>query len=111
MVQSLNDFISDEEMRQVRTDINDNLVELENSLLSLEDHPDDPDLVNRVFRAMHTIKGVSGMFGFNRIASLTHHVEDVYDLVRKGSLSLTPELITSTLTAKDQIEDLINNKI
>lgn len=110
MALALSDFISAEELQQVRTDINDNLSELENALLRLEDQPDDPDLVNRVFRAMHTIKGVSGMFGLTRIAALTHHVEDVYDGVRKGKFPLSPDLISATLVAKDQIEALLNQE-
>ena len=61
------------------------LAELENSLLELEEHPEDHDLINRVFRAMHTIKGSGAMFGFDEIARFTHEVETVFDLVRNGN--------------------------
>ncbi len=60
------------------------LAELETSLMELESRPDDQDLVGRVFRAMHTIKGSGSMFGFENIASFTHDVETAFDLVRTG---------------------------
>ena len=66
------------------------LGELESSLLELEQTPDDQDLVDRVFRAMHTIKGSGAMFGFEAIAEFTHDVETVFDRVREGDLSLLP---------------------
>ncbi len=62
------------------------LGELETSLLELEDVPDDMDIINRVFRALHTIKGSGSMFGFEAIAEFTHEVETVFDKVRNGSL-------------------------
>ena len=109
MTQSLSEFISPEEMEQVYTDINDNLTSLEESLLQLETEPEDKERINTVFRAMHSIKGIAGMFGLDRIAEFTHHIEDVYDLVRKGKISMDKELISLTLTARDQIFDLANN--
>ena len=68
------------------------LAELENSLLELEETPDDKELVGRVFRAMHTIKGSGAMFGFDDIAAFTHEVESVYDKVREDKLLVTTEL-------------------
>ncbi len=79
------------------------LSELETSLLELEDLPNDMDLINRVFRALHTIKGSGSMFGFDAIAGFTHHVENVFDLVRNGDLSITKELLTLVLASRDHI--------
>lgn len=110
MTQSLSDFISPEEMEQVHIDVNDNLTILEESLLRLEKEPENKEHINSVFRAMHSIKGIAGMFGLDRIAEFTHHIEDVYDLVRKGQKPMNSELISLTLTARDQIFDLINNE-
>ena len=109
MTQSLSDFISQEEMDQVHTDINDNLATLETSLLQLEKEPENKERINTVFRAMHSIKGMAGMFGLDRIAAFTHHIEDVYDLVRKGQIPMDKELISLTLTARDQIFELADN--
>lgn len=79
------------------------LAELETSLLNLEETPDDNDLINRVFRAMHTIKGSGAMFGFDEIATFTHEVETVFDLVRNGKMTVTKRLLDLTLKSRDHI--------
>ncbi|SME95801.1 chemotaxis protein CheA [Desulfovibrio gilichinskyi] len=83
------------------------LGELETSLLELEDLPNDMDLINRVFRALHTIKGSGSMFGFDAIAGFTHHVENVFDLVRNGELLVTKELLTLVLASRDHIYSML----
>ncbi|GAB4301825.1 MAG: chemotaxis protein CheA [Desulfuromonadia bacterium] len=84
------------------------LAELESSLLELEERPDDDELINRVFRAMHTIKGSGAMFGFDEIAAFTHEVESVFDLVRNGKLTVTRALLDLTLEARDHIVLLLS---
>ena len=84
------------------------LAELETSLLELEETPDDRDLISRVFRAMHTIKGSGAMFGFDAIASFTHEVETVFDLVRNGKMAVTKELLSLTLQSRDHISALLD---
>lgn len=79
------------------------LAELETSLLELEENPGDTDVIGRVFRAMHTIKGSGAMFGFDNISSFTHEVETVFDLVRNGKVKVTKPLIDLTLSARDHI--------
>ncbi|MEO5359801.1 MAG: chemotaxis protein CheA [Nitrospirota bacterium] len=83
------------------------LTELETSLLELEEHPTDEDLIGRVFRAMHTVKGSGAMFGFDDIAEFTHEVETAFDMVRNGKLAVTKELTNLTLRARDQIRTMI----
>lgn len=83
------------------------LAELETSLLELEENPQDNDLINRVFRAMHTIKGSGAMFGFDDIAQFTHEVETVFDQVRNGKLFVTRPLLDLTLQARDQISIML----
>lgn len=80
------------------------LEELEKSLMQLEETPEDGEIVGRVFRAMHTLKGSSSMFGFDRIASLTHDIENVYDQVREGELSISKKMIDLTLKACDLVK-------
>ena len=87
------------------------LTELERSLLELEDNPGDLDQVGRVFRAMHTIKGSGAMFGFDDIASFTHNVENVFDLVRSGKIPVTRELVNLTLSARDHIKELLDASV
>jgi two-component system, chemotaxis family, sensor kinase CheA len=84
------------------------LAELETSLLDLEENPQDNDLINRVFRAMHTIKGSGAMFGFDDIARFTHEVETVFDQVRNGKMQVTRCLLDLTLQARDQITAMLD---
>ena len=83
------------------------LAELEISLLDLEETPADDELINRVFRAMHTIKGSGAMFGFDEIAAFTHEVETVFDMVRNGKLTVTKRLLDLTLKSRDHISSLL----
>ncbi len=84
------------------------LEQLEHALLDLEHSPSDGDLIDSAFRALHTIKGSGGMFGFERMAGFTHHVESAFDLVRQGKVLPSRELIAVALAAKDQIRDFID---
>jgi two-component system chemotaxis sensor kinase CheA len=91
-----------------REEANELLTELETSLLELEETPDDIELIGRVFRAMHTIKGSGAMFGFDEIAGFTHEVETVFDLVRNGKMAVTKQLLNLTLRARDHIKTLLD---
>jgi two-component system chemotaxis sensor kinase CheA len=84
------------------------LAELETSLLALEEAPDDVELIGRVFRALHTIKGSGAMFGFDDIAAFTHEVETVFDQVRNGKMIVTKALVDLTLAAQDQIRRMLD---
>jgi len=97
----------EEHIATYREEAGELLAELETSLLELEDTPDDTDLINRVFRAMHTIKGSGAMFGFDDIAAFTHEVETVFDLVRNGKMAVTKELLDLTLKSRDHITTLL----
>lgn len=84
------------------------LSELESSLLELEKNPGDEELIGRIFRALHTIKGSGSMFGFEDIAAFTHEVETAFDMVRNGLLPVTKELIDLTLSSRDYIRILLD---
>lgn len=90
--------------RQEATDI---LETLEDNLLELEAEPDRRDLVDTVFRALHTIKGSGEMFGFSALAKFVHHFENAYDLVRSGNATVTPDLIDISLNSRDHISALL----
>jgi len=83
---------------------------LEKSLLALEDNPEDSALIQQVFRVMHTLKGNSGMFGFDLIDSFTHEMETVYDLIRNGKLRVTREVLDVTLAAVDHLKCLLDEE-
>ncbi len=93
-----------------REEADELLVDLEAAMLELETQPDDTDCVNRAFRAMHTIKGSGAMFGFDKVAAFTHHLENAFDLVRSGELSITRELISISLDSGDHIRALLVQK-
>lgn len=98
----------DKHKEAFREEARELLVELEASLLELEQTPADADLIGRVFRAMHTIKGSGAMFGFDEIASFTHGIETVYDAVRNGRIPVTRNLIDQTLRAGDQLRRMVD---
>ncbi|MEE9523702.1 MAG: Hpt domain-containing protein, partial [Thermodesulfovibrionales bacterium] len=83
------------------------LTELESALLELEE-THDSEVINSVFRTMHTIKGAAAMFGYDDIAALTHELETVFDLVRNNKTTVTKELIDLTLTARDNIFEMLD---
>jgi len=83
------------------------VADLESSLLELESEPDNKELVGRIFRAMHTIKGSSSMFGYNDITRITHEAETVYDMVRSGAIQVTKDLIELTFPVIDQIKVIL----
>ena len=82
---------------------------LEGALLDLGQRPDDRELVDSAFRALHTIKGSGAMFGFDKVASFTHEFETAFDRVRKGEIKPSQELISVALAAKDYIRALIED--
>jgi two-component system chemotaxis sensor kinase CheA len=83
------------------------LEQLELGLLDLEHDPQNADLVNSTFRALHTIKGSGAMFGFTDVAAFVHEFETAFDRVRKGLSPITPDLIAIALDAKDHVHKLI----
>lgn len=80
---------------------------IEQGLLDLADRQDDRDLVDAVFRSLHTLKGSGAMFGMEALAAFTHHCETAFDRVRKGLAPATPELITCVLNARDHMRALV----
>lgn len=88
----------------------DHIVDLEEALLELENDPFQQELVEKIFRAMHSLKGGGGMFGFDKISEFTHDLENIYDLVRKGNLEVSDALISLTLRSVDLLRDLLDEK-
>ncbi|AXK70550.1 chemotaxis protein CheA [Borreliella burgdorferi] len=84
----------------------ENISDIEQALLNLE-VSSDQDIVNSIFRNLHTIKGSSGMFGFNFTASLVHEIETVLDVVKNGKAAFNQAAIDATLMSVDFIRELI----
>lgn len=82
---------------------------IEQGLLDLGQSPDDRDLVNSVFRALHTLKGSGAMFGFTAAAEFVHEFETAFDRVRKGEAPASAALINVALGAKDHMAHLVSS--
>jgi len=102
---------SDKMMEEFVTESLEHLADVENDLLVIEEAGanSDGDLVNKVFRAVHSIKGASGFLGLTRIAELSHSLENVLNLVRSRELVPTAPVIDALLKAVDRLRGLLNN--
>jgi two-component system chemotaxis sensor kinase CheA len=87
------------------------LVELESTLLELNENRGDSQLVGKAFRALHTIKGSGSMFGFDKVAAFTHNLENAFDEVRNGRLEVTSMLVDLSLGALDQIKAMLDEEV
>lgn len=85
------------------------LEKTEEILLRLEENPDNDDLVNELFRAVHTIKGSSGIFGFMHVVEFTHVAESVMGKVRDHEIPLDENLMGLLLASRDQISSLVSD--
>ena len=85
----------------------EHLTTMEEGLLQLERRPDDLDLINRIFRAAHSIKGNSGMFKLTAITEFTHLLENLLDQLRTGKRDLTKPVIDLLLESTDGLKHLI----
>jgi len=87
------------------------LTAMEDALLHLESNPDDMDAINAVFRAAHTIKGTSGIFGFDDVVSFTHVAESLLDKIRDSDIVITKEIIEVLLKSSDHMSVLVNEVV
>jgi two-component system chemotaxis sensor kinase CheA len=79
----------------------------ETALLKIEEQPDDPDAVNTIFRAFHTIKGVAGYLNLKQIGSLAHVAENLLDLARQGKLQLRDAAVDVVLETIDLLKSMV----
>ncbi|NVN91413.1 MAG: chemotaxis protein CheA [Desulfuromonadales bacterium] len=85
------------------------LEKLDDDLVALEKSTDDADLLNRIFRSIHTVKGASSFLGFDLLVKVTHKTEDVLNRLRKGELLVTPEIMDVILEATDLVKVLVSD--
>lgn len=85
------------------------LRQFEESLLALDDEPDDLETLNSAFRAAHTIKGTAGLFGCDRVVAFTHDVETLLEAVRSGQHQLDEVAMGLLLSSRDQMEALLGD--
>ncbi len=104
----LGDFL--DESDQLLTQLNQNLLQLDEWVRSLdEDHqqPCDAELLNEMFRAAHSIKGLSGMMGLSDINTLTHKIENVFDAARNQQLTINADVVDLVFLGVDQLTALV----
>ena len=87
----------------------EHLQTLNSCLLELEHSPEDPDVLNEIFRSAHTIKGMSATMGFTEIAELTHEMENVLDLLRKNQLKANEDIVDTIFKCVDTLEQMVEN--
>jgi two-component system, chemotaxis family, sensor kinase CheA len=96
--------------KQFVNEIFELLESLENDLLQAEKMPGDPQLIDSIFRAMHTIKGTSAMYGCKNISDFTHHLESIYQNIRDKKESVDKNIIDVSLASLDHIRNMLNDE-
>jgi two-component system chemotaxis sensor kinase CheA len=87
---------------------NEIIAVLEESILNLESNRNNPEVIEEVFRSMHTLKGGAAMFGFEKIRDVTHELENIYDLIRNGKKEISKLLLDTTLEGIDYFKTILN---
>ncbi len=82
------------------------LEQLQEQLVDLENNPEDADLLNAIFRGYHTVKGGAGFLALGELVDICHGAENVFDIMRNGQRTLTPELMDVILQATDVVVDM-----
>ncbi|CCO24068.1 chemotaxis protein CheA [Maridesulfovibrio hydrothermalis] len=103
------DFMDPEIFADFIIEAKEHLETIEPNLLELEVNPENLDLLNEIFRPMHSLKGASGFLGLNTINGLAHKAENILDELRKGEIGVTSEIMDVILAATDLLRQLIDN--
>ncbi|KPB04384.1 chemotaxis protein CheA [Bacillus sp. CHD6a] len=85
----------------------EHLQTINNQLLELEKHPANIEIVNEIFRSAHTLKGMSATMGYEDLASLTHQMENVLDLIRNAKLTVTTNLLDIVFRSVEYLEEMV----
>lgn len=97
----INEFLA--EVEDIVAELTSNLVKLGQGI----DAGRVPDILNSIFRSAHTLKGISGMFGFTEMTTITHKMEDMFDSMRMGRLSINHEIMNALFEAVDLISEMV----
>jgi len=97
----------DDLITEFLTETSESLQELDIDIVQLEQNPNDTNLLSKIFRLMHTIKGTCGFLGLPRLEGVAHKAEDVLGLFRDGVLEVTPDYVTLILESIDRIKLIV----
>lgn len=87
----------------------EHLQNLSDQIMRLEENPEDADVINEIFRAAHTLKGMAGTMGFTRMQTLTHDMENVFSEVRSGKLKVNSQIIDVFFSCLDALDEYVQN--
>lgn len=103
----------DEETQEILNDFLTETTEmidgLDQKFVELETQPDNKDLLNEIFRAMHSMKGSAGFLGFNHLVDVTHRAESILNKLRQGEMAVVPEIITVILETVDTVKLIMSD--
>lgn len=91
------------------TETNESLQALDTDMITLEQNPNDKNLISKIFRLMHTIKGTCGFLGLPRLEKVAHHAENVMGRFRDGNLEVTPAYVSLILESLDRVRLLLGH--
>lgn len=83
--------------------------QLDQDLVELESNPEDLELLNRIFRVAHTVKGASSFLNFDVLTHLTHHMENILNMARHGDIVITPDVMDVVLESIDLMKSILEN--
>lgn len=89
----------------------EHLQNLSDQLMILESEPDNEDVINEIFRAAHSLKGMAGTMGYKRMQKLTHNMENVFQEIRSGNMKVEAELVDVLFKGLDALENYLDNII
>ena len=98
--------VSADDLKVFLQEVDDLLEMLDENVIRLEQEAGNADLLQEIFRGAHTLKGSSGMLGYDQMAHLTHQMEDLLDRVRKGTVAVSPEVVDALLMSLDGLKVL-----
>jgi two-component system chemotaxis sensor kinase CheA len=106
----MSDFAGNEELLQdFLTEASELLADVDNRLVALEKSPHDHGMLNAVFRSFHTVKGGAGFLAVTELVKLCHLTENLFDLLRNGTIKLSPELMDTILAATGEVREMFGN--
>lgn len=105
-----NNLAQDPELiREFLVESQELLERVDEDMVALEASPSDAELLNRIFRALHTIKGTSGFLGFDPVVRVSHRAEDVLNAMRRGELKLSRRIIDALLKSRDLLGKMLKD--
>ena len=99
----------DEDLKAFLVESNDNLNQIEGDLIALEQNPTDEELINRIYRNIHTLKGNCGFLALEKLESIAHAGENLLTRLRDRQLSLNPEITSALLQVVDSVKKIITS--